>query len=124
MERVAGDPKAGADVFFAEERIGGDPAAKLEGQLAGVLHVGLGHEDDEFVSTVARDDVGAAAIGLQNMADALENEVAFEVAVEIVDKLEAVEVHEDEGKGAASTSRALPFGGERFHKEAVRLDAG
>ncbi len=124
MERVTGDAEAGADIFLAKEGIGGDPAAQLEGQLTGVVHVGFGHEDDEFVAAITRDDVGPAAIGFQDVADTLENEVAFEVAVEIVDKLEAVQVHEDKSEGAAGTRGALPFGGERFHKKTVRLDAG
>ena len=58
------------------------------------------------------------------MSDALKNQVAFQVAVEIVDEFEAVEVHEDQGKGTARTRRALPFGGKRLHEEPVRLHAG
>ena len=46
------------------------------------------------------------------------------MAVEIVDEFEAVEVHKDEGKGAAGTGRTLPFGRERFHEEAMRFDIG
>src|SRR5580700_11625896 len=107
VQRVAGDTKAGADVFLAQEGIGGNPAAKLGGQLPSVLHVGLRHQDDEFVSAVTGNDIGTAAIGFEDVADTLENEIAFQVAVEIVDELEAVEVHQDESKSAASAGR--PF---------------
>src|SRR5437667_2972207 len=124
VQGEAGDAEAGGDVLFAEEGIGGDPTAKLHGELAGVLHVGFGHEDDELVAAVASDDIGAAAVLLEDVADALEDEVAFEVAVEIVDEFEAVEIHEDKREGAAGAGGALPLGGEPFHEEAMRFDAG
>src|SRR5208282_4693503 len=49
---------------------------------------------------------------------------AFEVAVKIVDELEAVKVHQNEGEGAARACRTLPFSRKRFHEKAVGLDAG
>src|ERR1700676_5205910 len=58
------------------------------------------------------------------MAYALENEVAFEVAVEIVEEFEAVEIHENQRERATGAGRALPLGRERFHEKAVSLDAG
>src|SRR5258708_20761267 len=89
-----------------------------------MLHRGFGHQDDELVAAVAGDEIGAAAIGFENLADALENDVAFKVAVEIVDEFEAVEVHEYERERAAGAGTAFPFRRERFHKKAVSLDAG
>src|SRR5262245_56505106 len=124
MQGIAGDAKAGADVLFAKERIGGDPAAQLAGELTSVLHNGFRHQNDEFVAAVARDDVGAATIGLENLPDALENEVAFEVTVEIVDEFEAVQVHEHESKRPARARGTFPFRGKGFHEEAMRFDAG
>src|SRR2546429_4493220 len=101
MEWIARDAEAGADVFLAQQWIGGDPAAQLARQLPRMLHIGLRHENDEFVPAVASHNVGAPAIGLQNLPDALENEVALEVPVEIVHEFEAVEVHEHQRKRAA-----------------------
>src|SRR5207247_9135647 len=95
VQGEAGDAEAGGDVLFPEEGIGGDPTAKLHGELAGVLHVGLGHENDELVAAVASDDIGAAAVLLEDVADALEAGVPFEVAVAIVDEFEAVELQGD-----------------------------
>jgi hypothetical protein len=89
-----------------------------------VLHVGFGHENDELVSAVAGDHVGAAAVRFKDVAYTLKNEVAFEVAIKIVDELEAVKIHEDESEGPAGASGALPFGGKGFHEEAMSLDAG
>jgi len=124
MERIAGDTEAGGNVLLAEKRIGGNPAAQLRSQLASLLHGGLRHEDNEFVAAVAGDDIRAAAVAFEDLPDALENQVAFEVAVEIVDEFEAIQVHEDEREGTPGTGRALPFGRESFHKETVGFDAG
>src|SRR5258708_32716591 len=117
VERITSDAETGADIFFAKKRIGGDPTAELRGELAGLLHGGFGHQDDELVAAVAGDDIGAAAIGFENLADALENEVTFKVAVEIVDEFEAVEVHEYERERAAGAGRGFPFGREGVHKK-------
>src|SRR5271157_2555185 len=124
VERIAGDAKAGGDVLLAEKRIGGNPAAQLGSQLAGLLHGGFRHEDDELVAAVAGDNIRAAAVAFENLSDALENQVAFQVAVEVVDEFEAVQVHEDESEGTPGTGGALPFGRESFHEEAVGFDAG
>ncbi len=58
------------------------------------------------------------------MANPLKNEIAFEVAVKIVDEFEAVEVHQNKSEGAAGARGAFPFGRKSFHEEAMRLDAG
>src|SRR5271154_3516862 len=89
-----------------------------------MLNGGFRHQDDEFISAVAGDDIGPAAIGFQNVANALQYKIAFEMSVEIVDELEAIEVHQDEREGTGGARRALPLGGKRFHKEAMGLDAG
>ena len=109
VERIAGDAETGADILLAKQRIGGNPAAQFGGKLAGLLHGGFRHQDDEFVSTVAGHDIGAAAVGFQDLANALENQVAFQVAVEIVHELEAVQIHQDESEGTPGARRAFPF---------------
>ena len=58
------------------------------------------------------------------MADALENQVAFQVAVKIVHEFEAVEVHEDQCESAAGACRTFPLCGESFHEEAMSFDSG
>ena len=78
VQWIAGDTKAGADIFLAEKRIGGNPSTEFGGQLASLFHGGFRHEDDEFVSTVTGNDIGAAAIGFEDLADALQDEVAFQ----------------------------------------------
>src|SRR5208282_4944893 len=89
-----------------------------------MLHVGFWHQDHELITTIAGDNIGAPAICLQNVTDTLENEIAFEVAVKVVDEFKAVEIHQNKREGAARTSRALPLGGKSFHEKAMRFDAG
>ena len=124
VQRIAGDTEAGGDILLAQQGYRRKPSRAACWPVGGLLHGGFRHEDDEFVAAVAGNDVGAAAIRFENVADALQDEVAFEVAVEIVDEFEAVEVHQHQSKSAAGARRALPFGGKRFHEEAVGLDAG
>src|SRR5271169_4351928 len=84
-----------------------------------MFHVGLRHQDDEFVAAIAGHDIGTTTIRFEDVADALENEVPFEVSVKIIDELEAIEVHQYEGEGAARTRGAFPFGGKGFHEKAM-----
>jgi len=49
-----------------------------------------GIRNDNIVPAVPGHNVGASAIRFQNLPDALENEVALEVPVEIITNLKAV----------------------------------
>src|SRR5207302_1708274 len=124
MERITRDAEASADVFLTQQRIGGYPSAELARQLPRVLHIGFRHQDDKLISAVTGHHIGAPAIGFQNLPDALQNEVAFEVPVKVVHEFEAVEVHEHQRKGAAGSSGPLPFRGQCFHEKSMRLHAG
>src|SRR2546429_9409635 len=94
----------------------------MAGDLAGVLHGSSRHKNHELVAAIARDDVGAAAVGLQNLTDTLENEVPFQVAVKVVDEFEAVQIHEHQREGTARARGTLPFRRESFHEKAMRID--
>src|SRR5256885_15936436 len=104
--------------------MGGSPAGGLARQWRGMPVVVSGHKKDNLAPAVAGHNVGAPAIGLQDLPDALQDEVAFEVPVEIVYEFEPVEVHKHQRKGAAGSSGPLPFRGQRFHKETMRLHTG
>ena len=117
-------PKLAVMFLSRKQRIGRNPAAELAGELAGLLDTGFRHEDHELVAAVARHHVGAAAVLFEDVTHALEDDVALEVAVKIVHEFEAVEVHQHQRERAVRARRALPFGRERFHEEAMCLDAG
>ena len=103
-----GDAQAGGDVFRAQEGIAKDAGAQFFGELAAVIHVAFRHENDKLVAAVAGDHVGGAAVLLEDAADALEDQIAFEMSEEIVDELEAIEIGEQQAEGAAARV-------ERFH---------
>ena len=124
MQRIAGDAEAGGNIFFAQKWIGRNPATQLRSKLPRLLHRSFRHQNYKFVAAVTRNHVRTAAIRFQNLSNALQHQVAFEVAIEIIYEFEPVKVHQHQRKGAACASRTLPFGGQRFHKEAVRFDAG
>jgi hypothetical protein len=60
--------------------------------LLGAVVVGIGHEHDELVTAVARNDVAGADVVLDRRGDVAQNAVAVGVSVPIVDRLELVEV--------------------------------
>ena len=96
VHRKGGNTEAGRDVLVAQQRIGSNPAAQLARKLARLLHRCFRHQDHEFVTAVPRHHIRTAAILLENMAHALQHHVAFQVPVEVVYKLEAVQVHQHE----------------------------
>ena len=63
--------------------------------LFGGCAVGFRQADDEFVAAPAGDQVFAAAGAPEQVCDGLEQLVAVEVAVDVVDQLEAVDVAHD-----------------------------
>ena len=69
--------------------------------------------------------VGTAAILIQNVRHALQQEVAVQVSVKVVHEFETVQIHQHQGERSPGlgTRAAFPFPGERFHEEAMRLEA-
>src|SRR5579872_2396511 len=86
-----------------------------------LLRISFRHQDYEFVASVSRDDVGTAAVLFQDAGHTLQNDIAVKVAIEIVDELEAIQVHQDHRKRPAGARGAFPFARKRFHEEAMRL---
>src|ERR1019366_5519149 len=83
MNRKGGDTEAGSDVLVSQQGIGGEPAAKCIRELPGLLDCRLWHEDYEFLATIARDHIRAAAILFKYVAHALQDYVTFQVSVKI-----------------------------------------
>ena len=68
----------------------------------------FGHQYDELIASVARHDVRAPAIRFQNVRNALQDEVAIQMPVKIIDEFEAVQIHEHQ-------ENERPARVERFH---------
>jgi len=115
MKRITRDAKL-ALMFFAQaaDREGTQPRS-CWANWPGVLHIGFRHQNDKLISTVTGLPHRTPALGLQNLPDALQNEVAFEVPVKSF-TIEAVEVHEHQRKSA--TGAGGPFHSrQRFMKK-------
>jgi hypothetical protein len=66
-----------------------------------LLRISFRHQDYEFVATVPGDDVGTPAVLFQNAGHALQHNIAVQVAIEIVDELKPVQIHQDHGERPA-----------------------
>ena len=92
------DAEPGVDPLLLEEDVPLDDAAELLGENPRRRAVGLGADDRELVAAVAGRVVGLADGGADEEAHLAQRPAAAQVAVEVVDGLEAVEVDEDEGE--------------------------
>src|SRR6266853_2240327 len=121
MYRECRDSQAGGNILLMQYSVGRDPRSQLCRELMTLLRISFRHQDYEFVATVPGDDVGTAAVLFQDTRHTLQHNIAVQVAIEIVDELEPVQIHQDHGERPARASRAFPFARKRFHKETVRL---
>ena len=69
--------------------------------------VGIGHHHHEFLAAIAAGQIDAAHIGGDAAGEFLQHFVADVVAVGVVDRLEVVDVHDDEGERLARSSWRL-----------------
>ena len=76
--------------------------------------VGLRQDHHELVAAVARGDVGVAHRGADQEADLAQRAAAAQVAVGVVDRLEAVEVDEQQRQRAAVAVDQLQLAVERL----------
>src|SRR5690606_39201051 len=80
-----------------------DESARLDlepealGGIERAREIGLRQDDGEFLATEARDAIDAAKALAQDLRESDEDLVAEEVAARVVDALEVVQVHEDQG---------------------------
>src|SRR5690242_17633149 len=101
----------------ADARSDGDVAAGQSDRSAQALEDALGNredrlhaaehveQDDEFVATVPRHDVPGPYRTLELTGDGAEQLIAEHVAEAVVDRLEAVEIHEQHGEPIVASLR-------------------
>ncbi len=104
-----GHAETAGDVVLAQHRVRGNPLPQALGQHLGLLRAGFGHEDDEFVSAIARHHVRLPGFLLQQTSHASQHQVAFEVAHGVVYFLEFVQVNQHNGEGPSRARSALPL---------------
>src|SRR5215471_6661145 len=104
--------------------IGGQSFADAGSHALGLILASLGKHDSEFVSAIACSRVDGAAMDAQDVGDAAESAAADEVAVGIVNSLEAVQIEQQHRKGTAGAQGALRFRVQNIKKFAVVGEAG
>ena len=124
---AGGDPDARAHVDLApldRDRIG----ERLEDAARGRRRVGrvvdLLDQDGELVAAEARDRVGRAQAGLEAGRDRLEELVAGPVAERVVDRLEVVDVDEEDADRVAASRGAADCEREAVEEEGAVGHAG
>jgi len=75
------------------------------------------HQDHELVPAIAATTSDAAAIRFRMVPHALQDQVAFQMPVKIVDKFEIDRGPSAPAQMPARARRALPLGRQRFHEE-------
>ncbi len=102
----AGDADAGGErqgaVVGVLERV-----AEAGGEVDCAVEVGVREKDAELFASHARGEIAGAEAGLQDLPDDGQGLISCGVAVAVVSLLEVVDVHEEDGEGAAVT---LPVG--------------
>src|SRR5579862_271188 len=109
MYRETCNPEARRHILVSQQGIGRDPSSKLARELPGLLNRGLWHQNDELISPIAGYHIRPPAVLFENVPHSLQNHVTFEMAIEIVYKLEPIEVHQHDCECAVRARGALPF---------------
>ena len=110
------------DGLVLERRSGSlDLLAQPLGERLRALEGRLRQDDRELLAAVAREDLVAADALLDDARELLQHEVAREVAVDVVDLLEVVDVEHDERQIARVAARADDLLLERLEQVALHV---
>src|SRR5258707_7194978 len=99
-------------------RVAGHDGAYTVGDAVGFIVESFRQDESEFVAAIGGGGVNGGAVDAQDMREPIERVATDEVAVGVVDFLEAVEVQEENGEGAAVAIGALGFGFENVQQAA------
>ena len=119
-QRDADGDRHADDLALEDEAALLDLLAQPLGERARALEVRLREDDGELLAAVAREDLVAPDALLDDARHLLEDVVAREVAVDVVDLLEVVDVEHQEAEVAHVAARAHQLLVERL--EQVALD--
>ena len=114
---VRGDADANAQ--GRSFRVGFESQPDACGHLAGRLGGRLRQEQGELVAAIPSRGVHRAGVLAKHIGHATDGAAAGQVPVTIVDLFEAVEVHQQNRKSAASAPRTLQFSLQRFDEALV-----
>ena len=108
--------------MLAEHGISGQPQSQAFCENLRLLNPGLGHQNDEFVSTVSGDHVHWRH-SVQAAAPPAQYQVAFHVSEGVINFLELVQIDEHDRKGRPGRRR-VSTPGKRFPEKPSGLDTG
>jgi len=121
---AGGDAPGGGGTFVGDvQRLNG--GANILGYFAGGLFVGVAEDHRELLAAIPRHQVaGAAGKRLQRLADSAQAFVAGHVTVNVVVKLEEIDVQKRHGHRLAETPATPPFVFEEVVEPVAVGDAG
>src|ERR1700732_865886 len=99
--------------------VAGHDRTDTVGDALGFVVQSFRQDESEFVAAIARGGVNGAAVDAQDVRESTERVAADEMAVGVVDFLEAVEVQEENSEGGGVGIGALGFGCEDVEQAAV-----
>jgi len=105
---AGGEAEAHAEMEVAEASRA-ESVADAVHRLASRLEVGLGEEEEEFLATVAGNEVGSAEFPLEHAAEVGEHAVTAIATEALVDMSHPVDVEQHQGKGHVVPTRPLEF---------------
>jgi len=97
----------------------GENFADAIGNTMGVVLFRFRENEGEFIAAVARGGINGAAMNAEDIGKAADGAAANEVAIAIVDSLQAIEVEKQHGEGPAGAIGALCFILEDIEQSAV-----
>ena len=118
------DGRVHQDVGRHAHRAPHDELAQLLDQDQRVLGRGLGEDQHEFLAAIAAEDVAGANAPRDETRQLTEHGIAHPVAVRVVDRLEAVDVHEGHRQWLGVARRALDLTDERAEQRFAVRDSG
>ena len=110
VHRETGHAETAGDVVLAQHGIGRQPQAQSFRQYLRLLDSSFRHQDDEFVSAIARDYVRLPALLLQQPPDAGQHQVAFQMAEVSFTSLNL-------SRSTSTTENGRPEREARFHSD-------
>ena len=101
-----------------------DALADLLGEADGAVELRLGQHDEELLAAEAADEVGLPKLRPELRGDALEHQVAGQMAVAVVDPLEAIEVGEGDRERPVVADGAAPLAVEDLQHRLPAVESG
>ena len=102
----------------------GDGDSKLFGAFECIFERAAGEGDDEFFAAIPPGEIVGTGEFADTLSDALEDGVADEVAVGIVDKLEVIDICHEDGDGEVFALCADEFLAEHFEDGSAIPESG